>query len=152
MEKKIIVDADSCPFSEEIITIAQKYDTELIFVFSTSHISEYPLTIKTVLVDNQKEAADIAIANLVCSGDLVVTQDYGLASMVLARSGQILLTSGMIVTEENIEQLLYFRHQSAKNRKKRVRVKGPRKLTKEDRLFFIGQFEKILQRMLNVGG
>ncbi|MDD4342739.1 MAG: DUF188 domain-containing protein, partial [Eubacteriales bacterium] len=61
---KIIVDADACPFKNEIIDIAKKYNLELYFVFSTSHISNYPEYVKKVMVDNIKEAADLAVVNL----------------------------------------------------------------------------------------
>ncbi len=152
MGNKIVVDADACPYKEEIISLSEKYKIELFFVFSHSHISEYPRQVKTVVVDNHKEAADLAIANLISKGDLVLTQDYGLAAMVLAKQSLVLLTNGTIVDDHNIEQLLFFRHSSAKNRKKRVRIKGSGKLTQADRDRFVSALEGTIKRMMENSG
>lgn len=136
---KIIVDADASPFKKEITEMAMKYKKELYFVFSTSHISTYPEYVKTIMVDNQKEAADIAVANLSSKNDIIITQDYGLAAMVLAKKARVLLNRGQVLNQENIDQFLDIRHINAKNRKKRVRVKGPRKITDNDKKVFLEQ-------------
>ena len=141
---KIIVDGDACPFKNDIINLADKYEKELYIVFSTSHISNYPDQVKTVMVDNQKEAADLAVVNLAKAEDIVITQDYGLAAMVLAKKARVLLNRGLVADEQNIDQLLAFRHISAKNRKNRVRMKGPSKLTEEDRKNFLTQLQKMI--------
>lgn len=141
---KIIVDGDACPFKNDIMNLADKYEKELYIVFSTSHISNYPDQVKTVMVDNQKEAADLAVVNLAKAEDIVITQDYGLAAMVLAKKARVLLNRGLVADEQNIDQLLAFRHISAKNRKNRVRMKGPSKLTEEDRKNFLTQLQKMI--------
>jgi uncharacterized protein YaiI (UPF0178 family) len=141
---KIIVDGDACPFKNDIINLADKYDKELYIVFSTSHVSNYPEQVKTVMVDNQKEAADLAVVNLAKAEDIVITQDYGLAAMVLAKKARVLLNRGLVADGQNINQLLAFRHISAKNRKNRVRMKGPSKLTEEDRKNFLTQLQKMI--------
>lgn len=141
---KIIVDGDACPFKNDIINLADKYDKELYIVFSTSHVSNYPEQVKTVMVDNQKEAADLAVVNLAKAEDIVITQDYGLAAMVLAKKARVLLNKGLVADGQNIDQLLAFRHISAKNRKNRVRMKGPSKLTEEDRKNFLTQLQKMI--------
>lgn len=141
---KIIVDGDACPFKNDIMNLADKYEKELYIVFSTSHISNYPDQVKTVMVDNQKEAADLAVVNLAKAEDIVITQDYGLAAMVLAKKARVLLNRGLVADGQNIDQLLAFRHISAKNRKNRVRMKGPSKLTEEDRKNFLTQLQKMI--------
>ena len=144
---KIIVDADACPFKKEIIDLAQKHDIELYFVFSTSHISNYPEYVKKVMVDNVKEAADLAVVNLAKENDIIITQDYGLAAMVLAKKAKVLLNRGQIADQNNIDQLLAFRHESAKNRRNRVRIKGPAKITDTDRKYFIEQLIKMITEL-----
>lgn len=141
---KIIVDADASPFKDEIIDLAIKHKKDLYFVFSTSHISKYPEYVKTVMVDNQKEAADIAVANLCKKNDIVITQDYGLGAMVLAKNARVLLNRGQVLNHDNINQFLDFRHISAKNRKKRVRVKGPRKINEDDKKNFLDQLSRMI--------
>ena len=141
---KIIVDGDACPFKNDIMNLADKYEKELYIVFSTSHISNYPDQVKTVMVDNQKEAADLAVVNLAKAEDIVITQDYGLAAMVLAKKARVLVNRGLVADGQNIDQLLAFRHISAKNRKNRVRMKGPSKLTEEDRKNFLTQLQKMI--------
>ncbi len=141
---KIIVDADASPFKEEITEMAMRFKKELYFVFSTSHISNYPDYVKTIMVDNEKEAADIAVANLSSEKDIIITQDYGLAAMVLAKNARVLLNRGQVLNQENIDQFLNIRHINAKNRKKRVRVKGPRKITDKDKKVFLDQLYKMI--------
>lgn len=141
---KIIVDADASPFKEEIVQMAIKHNRELYFVFSTSHISNYPKYVKTIMVDNEKEAADIAVANLAKKNDIIITQDYGLAAMVLAKKARVLLNRGQVVNQDNIDQLLAFRHISAKNRKNRVRSKGPSKITDNDKKEFLDQLSRMM--------
>lgn len=141
---KIVVDADACPFKKEIIEIAKKYELELYFVFSTSHISNYPDYVKTIMVDNMKEAADLAVVNLAKENDIIITQDYGLAAMVLSKKSRVLLNRGLVADKDNIDQLLAFRHISAKNRKNRVRIKGPGKITEIDRKYFLDQLDRMI--------
>lgn len=141
---KIIVDADACPFKNEIIDIAKKNNLELYFVFSTSHISNYPEYVKKVMVDNIKEAADLAVVNLAKENDIIITQDYGLAAMVLSKKARVLLNRGQVADHNNIDQLLAFRHESAKNRRNRVRTKGPSKITEADRKHFVEQLQRMI--------
>ena len=96
------------------------------------------------MVDNEKEAADIAVANLSSEKDIIITQDYGLAAMVLAKNARVLLNRGQVLNQENIDQFLNIRHINAKNRKKRVRVKGPRKITDKDKKVFLDQLYKMI--------
>jgi hypothetical protein len=144
---KIIVDADACPFKNEIIDQAKKHGIELYFVFSTSHISNYPEYVKKIMVDNIKEAADLAVVNLAKENDIIITQDYGLAAMVLSKKARVLLNRGQVADHNNIDQLLAFRHESAKNRRNRVRIKGPSKITETDRKNFIEQLNKMITEL-----
>jgi len=144
---KIIVDADASPFKNEIIDLSMKYNIELFFVFSTSHISNYPDYVKKIMVDNVKEAADLAVVNLAKENDIIITQDYGLAAMVLAKKSRVLLNRGQVADQKNIDQLLAFRHISAKNRKNRVKVKGPAKITENDKKKFLNQLEQMIKEI-----
>lgn len=141
---KIIVDADSCPVKNEITDLGKKHNLEIVFVFSTSHFSNYDKAIKVIMVDNVSQAADMKIANIAAENDIVVTQDYGVAAMVMARKAKVILNNGKIVDKENINVLLGFRHVNEKLRNKRIRVKGPKKFSTEDREYFKNNLEFLI--------
>lgn len=113
---KIIVDADACPVKEIILETASKYNIPVTMVTDTSHIM-YDMPCEVITVDNGHDSADIAIANLVKKGDIAVTQDYGLACMLMAKGAHIINQNGFLYTNENIDALLFRRHISAKQRR-----------------------------------
>ena len=99
----------------------------------------------TLIVDKGADSADFAIANQALPGDLVITQDYGLASMCLARGARVLHQDGWEYTLDNIDALLFSRHESRKYRASGGRIKGPKKRTSEqDRTF-----EQALRQILS---
>ena len=87
----------------------------------------------------------IEIINRLKSNDLVITQDYGLAALVLAKKGVVLNQNGKWYTENNINELLDLRYTSQKMRQSGVRLKGPKKRKKEDN----DQFVQALTSFLN---
>lgn len=95
-------------------------------------------------MEKGSDSADFKLVNLVEKNDLVVTQDYGLAAMVLAKSGRALNQNGMIYSEKNMDTLLFTRHVAKKVRMAGGRTKGPHKRTKEQNEDFL----RILQKML----
>ena len=99
--------------------------------------------IKVIVVSKGIDAVDFAILNNIEKGDIVITQDYGLASLVLSRNSYAINQSGMVYTNENIDELLYSRHVSKKIRKSGARVKGPKKRSKSDD----DNFEKTLMKI-----
>lgn len=142
---KIIVDADSCPVMAIIIKVAQEKLIPVLAVASISHALNYQEAGVTVIkVDNVPQAADIAIVNHVKEGDIVVTGDYGLASISLSRRGAAVSPRGFVFTGENIDRLLLQRHIDAKIRRSGGRTKGPKSFTAEDR----NNFELTLRKMI----
>ena len=114
---KVIVDGDSCPFKEDIIEIASSFSVEVIIVLSVSHYyQEENEKVNLVVVDNVKEEADIKIFNITSSGDLVITGDMGLASMILAREAFVVSVRGKEFHKDNIDYLLAKRHRDARLR------------------------------------
>lgn len=100
------------------------------------------------MVSQGRESADLAIVNSVSKFDIVITQDYGLAAMCLAKGAFVLNQNGKEFTNENIEQLLFFRHESAKIRRAGGRVKGPKKRTEKNNLDFEMKFRQICERAI----
>ena len=143
---KIYVDADACPVKDIIISEAGDFEIQVILVTSFSHFSnaEQPSGVKTIYVDSGADAADFRIVKLVEKGDIIVTQDYGLASLGLAKGIIVLHHRGFRYTNENIDQLLQTRYLSAMARKGGQRTKGPKPFTAEDREQFRNLFKQVI--------
>ncbi|GGN96707.1 YaiI/YqxD family protein [Saccharibacillus kuerlensis] len=141
---RILVDADACPVKDEIKAAAGKIGVPIIMVSSYDHVLRAEEGVEVVRVDRGKESADLYIVNHLRAGDLVVTQDYGLAALVLAKRAFALSERGVVYDAENIEFLLDRRHTSAKVRRGGGRTKGPKKFTAEDRAAFSEKCLKLL--------
>jgi uncharacterized protein YaiI (UPF0178 family) len=145
---KIYVDADACPVKDIVISEGTKEKIPVILVTSFSHFSsaEQPSGVETIYVDSGADAADYRIMKLVERGDIIVTQDYGLASLGLAKGCTVLHHKGFTYTNENIDQLLQTRYFSAMARKSGKRTKGPKPFTSEDRDNFKLLFKKVISQ------
>ncbi|PGN58597.1 hypothetical protein CN978_27990, partial [Priestia megaterium] len=100
---KIYVDADACPVKDIIISEGTNAEIPVILVTSFSHFSnvEQPSGVETIYVDSGADAADYRIMKLAGKGDIIVTQDYGLASLGLAKGCAVLHHNGSSYTNEN---------------------------------------------------
>lgn len=141
---RILVDADACPVKDEIKRAAATVGVPVVLVSSYDHILREEAGVQVVRVDRGKESADLYIVNHLRAGDLVVTQDYGLAALVLAKRAHALSERGVVYDADNIELLLDRRHISAKVRRAGGRTKGPKKFTAEDRAVFSEKCLKLL--------
>ena len=145
---KILVDADACPVVDTVENIAAKYGVKVVLICDTNHrlYSEYS-EVKTVGAG--ADAVDIALFNMCAPGDVVVTQDYGVAAMVMGKKAFCIHQSGMLYTNGNIDGLLEKRHAAKKARmaSSKNHIKGPRKRTAEDDDRFAKAFEKLLRRL-----
>ena len=90
----------------------QKYDIETIFICSLNHYSNYCEihNIETIYVDNVFQSADLAIINRAIDGDIVITDDFGLAAMALSKGAYALSFNGRIYDDKQIDDLLNIRH------------------------------------------
>jgi uncharacterized protein len=143
---KIYVDADACPVKDIIISESTKAEIPVILVTSFSHFStaEQPSGVETIYVDSGADAADYRIMKLAKKGDIIITQDYGLASLGLAKGCNVLHHTGYTYTNENIDQLLQTRYLSAMARKSGKRTKGPKPFTAEDKEKFRRLFKSAI--------
>lgn len=85
-----------------------------------------------ITVDKARDSVDIALINLVKIGDIVVTQDYGVAAMALGKRARVLNQNGFIYADNNIDRLLFERHLGQKVRRAGGRTSNAKKRTKED--------------------
>lgn len=145
---KVYVDADACPVKKTIISVALECDVPVVLVKSFSHFShddEHP-GVETIYVDTGAEAADYRIMRLAQSGDVIITQDYGLASLGLAKGCTVLHHKGFAYTNRNIDQLLQTRYINAMARKSGKRTKGPKAFSSEDEIKFRDLFSETLRK------
>lgn len=142
---RILIDADGCPVVDEAIQIAQRFHLECLILCDTSHRIERAGA-QTMVFSKGADNVDFALVNLVRSGDVVVTQDYGLAAMCLAKSALVLDQNGMEYTADNIDSLLLARHTARKIRSSGGRLKGPSKRTTAQNRSFSAALIRLLER------
>lgn len=143
---QILVDADACPVVGIVEKIAQKNNLPCTLLCDTNHVlnSKYS---QVKVIGAGADAVDFALVNLCKRGDIVVSQDYGVAAMALGKGAYAIHQSGKWYTDDNIDQMLMERHVARKARvgKNKIHSKGPAKRTEEDNR----QFEESFIRLLN---
>ncbi len=144
MKMKILIDADGCPVVNHTIRIGNAYGLDVLILCDTSHVFEREGA-TTLTVSKGADSVDYALVNRVSPGDIVVTQDYGLAAMCLARQALPIRQDGMIYNQDNIDALLFSRHTAHKIRKGGGRLKGP---AKRDRKKLDQAFEQSLVALI----
>lgn len=142
---KILVDADGCPVVDITISIAKTRHIPCILICDTAHemIREGA---ETIVVSKGADAVDFVLVNRIEKGDVVVTQDYGLAAMALAKGGLPIDQNGRWYTDANIDQLLYSRHFAQKVRQAGGRLKGPKKRSVEQNEAFQNNLTQLIER------
>lgn len=144
---QIVVDGDACPVKKEIAETARAFGVPVLLVSSYDHLLREEEGVRTIQVDRSDQSADLYIANHIVRGDIVVTQDYGLAALALSKSCQVLSFRGRIFSDQDIDFLLDSRHHQAKARKAGHYGKGPKKMVEEDRIIFQHKLTKLLQKL-----
>lgn len=142
----ILIDADACPVVNETIQIAGHYGFRCILICDTTH-EMHREGAETVIVSKGADAVDFVLVNRVQKNDIVVTQDYGLAAMVLAKQGYPIDQNGRRYTDDNIDQLLYARHTAQKIRMSGGRLRGPKKRSKENTVRFENSLKKLCEEL-----
>lgn len=142
---KILVDADACPVVKIVEKIAEEKYIPVILICDTNHIlnSDYS---EIRVIGEGADAVDFALINLCRKGDIVVTQDYGLAALVLGKGAYGIHQSGRLYTDSNIDLLLMERHMAKEARRSSSKnhIKGPRSRAKGDDICFEKVFRKLL--------
>ena len=141
----ILVDADACPVVRLVEQAAARYHFPVTLLCDTNHVlfSDYS---EVNVIGAGADAVDFALVNLCRPGDVVVTQDYGVAAMALGKGAHAIHQSGRLYTQDNIDQLLMERHLAGKARRSgKHHLKGPRKRTREDDERFLVAFTQLLE-------
>ena len=146
---QILIDADACPVIQIAEKVAIKYNIPVTLICDTNHIlnSDYS---EVIVVSAGADAVDYRLINICHKGDIVITQDYGVAAMALGKGAYAIHQSGKWYTNENIDQMLMERHLNKKARRSshKNHIKGPKKRTEDDDKRFAQSFEKLLLQCL----
>lgn len=146
---RIYVDADACPVVRIVEKTARKYGMPVTLLCDTNHVmnSDYS---EVKVIGSGADAVDFALIGLCEKGDLVVTQDYGVAAMALGKGAFCIHQSGRWYTNDNIDQMLMERHLAGKARRasKKNHLKGPKKRMAEDDERFAKSLEQLIRRAL----
>lgn len=144
----VYVDADACPVVAIVERVAQRHNVPVMLLCDTNHVLRSQCSDVRV-IDAGRDAVDIALVNLCQRGDIVVTQDYGVAAMALGKGALPIHQSGEWYTDENIDAMLFQRHMAQKARRSsKHHFKGPPKRTREDDLRFEASFEALIVQTL----
>ena len=140
---KLLIDADGCPVVDICVKICGQYKIECIIICDTAHEFNRAGAV-TVTVEKGADSVDFKLVNMIAKGDIVVTQDYGLAAMCLARSATVLNQDGMVYDDSNIDRLLDYRHIGKKIRLAGGRLSGPSKRKPEQNESFMLRLTDII--------
>lgn len=132
---KILIDGDGCPVVDITVAVSQSHGVECLILCDTAH-EIHRDGVQTLTFDKGADSVDFALANRAHTGDLVITQDYGLASICLARGARVLHQDGWEYTQWNIDALLLERHAAKKLRMSGGRTKAiPKRTEAQNRAF-----------------
>ena len=145
----IYVDADACPVIAIIENKAQKYNVAVTLLCDTNHVLTSAYS-EVVVVGAGADAVDYKLIKICQKGDVVVSQDYGVAAMALGKGVYAIHQSGKWYTNDNIDRMLMERYLNKKARRSsnKAHLKGPKKRTKEDYERFAESFERLIQMAL----
>ena len=128
---RLLIDGDACPDRQKVIELALHYGVEVLLFIDFAHVIEDE-RIQIIMCEVGKDSVD-----------LLISQDYGLASLALLKNVTILHVSGKRITEDNINNLLTSRYLGHLSRKQHKHVKGPKKRNYKTSQFFLRELEKI---------
>jgi uncharacterized protein YaiI (UPF0178 family) len=127
------------------VRLAKRYQVECLILCDTSHVFEKDGA-QTLTFSKGADSVDFALVNLAEAGDIVVTQDYGLAAMCLARRAVPISQDGVLYTDSNIDALLLARHTARKIRNAGGRLKGPAKRTPQQDRDFEAKLDELITK------
>ena len=150
MPRTLFIDADACPVTRESIDCARRAGVAVVIAGNSTQNLERHIRrddprdveharrgfwVTTLDVSVGADSADFAIVERLQTGDVVVTQDIGLASMVLGR----------VYDKATIDMQLFIRHEEKKARRAGGRTRGPAAFTSEDRARFKRNLTELLR-------
>ena len=143
---RVLVDADGCPVTRIAVRVAAEYGVLCVVFCDMAHeFRGLGSSVEVVTVSTGADSADFALVNRAERGNIVVTQDFGLAAMCMARGAVPVDQNGRIYSDDNIGLLLEQRNMAKRLRRGGARLKGP----KPRRDFQDAAFERTLRSVLS---
>jgi len=143
-KRRILVDGDACPVRREVERVAERFYIDVLWFANSAQDVAESTRVRAVQVGDRRDAADFAIVSACREGDIVVTDDLGLAAMALAAKAEALSSRGRRFKPEAMPALLEQRHAARKTRRAGGRTSGPRTLSSADRTRFRRALEEAL--------
>lgn len=145
---RILVDADACPVVRIVERTAKACGIPVVLLCDTNHVLTSAYS-EIKVIGAGADAVDFALINLCRRGDVVVTQDYGVAALALGKGAYAIHQNGGLYTQDNIDQMLMERHLARKARmgKGKHHLKGPKKRSREEDEAFEAAFRKLLMEI-----
>lgn len=146
---RVIIDGDACPVVDSVIELTTGTGIFVTILRSFSHYSNkvLPNHVETIYIDDGPDAVDYKIVKLAKPEDIVITQDYGLASLLLSKVKIVMDHKGHLYRSSNIDMLLQQRYNNAQIRKQGGRHKGPPPFSKEDKKQFERAFKSVIKQL-----
>ena len=141
----VLIDADACPVVDIAVRLCKEFHIPCYLLCDTAH-QMHRDGAETLIFDKGADSVDFALVNRTKSGDIIITPDYGVASMCLAKGARILHQDGWEYTQWNIIGLMEQRHIAKKHRMAGGRIKGPSKRTATQDKAFADAFRALLQQ------
>jgi uncharacterized protein len=142
----IFVDADACPVKDEVYRVARRHGLPVVVVANAPIRVPADERVSLVVVGRDFDAADDWIVERVSAQDVVVSADVPLAARCVAKGAQVLGTTGLPFTEENVGDALATRNLLAELREHGAVTSGPAPFQKRDRSRFLQELEQMIQR------
>ncbi|WP_422484892.1 YaiI/YqxD family protein [Gudongella sp. DL1XJH-153] len=143
---RIFVDADGCPVVQVAVNLAKEFNIPITLVKNYAHILNNDYA-EIVTVDTTADSADYYIVNHLSQGDIVVTQDNGLAAMCLSRNATPINQNGLIINDSNIITMLSSRHLHKELRSQGIYTSKVKKRNKGSDKEFEISFRRLLQEV-----
>jgi len=143
----VFIDADACPVTREAISVARAHGAKVMLVAdNNTNLEKYVRPgVEATNVTTGRDSADFAIVGMLSPGDIVVTQDIGVAAMALGRGVGAVSPRGRIFYLATIDAEMELRHAEARHRRQGGRTGGPKAFTEEDREHFVESLERLLR-------
>ncbi len=143
---KILVDADACPVKDEIIRVARKYKLEVIYFVDINHRLNNDYA-QVITVDQGADSVDLALINHMNKDDVIISQDYGVATLAIGKGGYVIHPSGRELNNDNIDMLMFERHLSREQRSQGKRGPKHKKRSRKDDESFYKSLETLVLRI-----
>jgi uncharacterized protein YaiI (UPF0178 family) len=148
---KILVDGDACPVKDIIIRVAKEYSIDVDILIDSSHIYNNDYC-NIIIIGKGKDAVDFALINRANKGDVIITGDYGVATMALSKGAYAIHQNGFIYSNDNMDRLLMERHLSSQARRANRRYSKIKKRTVEQDMKFDENFRKLIIKGITKDG